>query len=220
MKLVFVIFLMVALQGTAQEQVEIYDFPVKPGTVAWEQLQTGKEMMEACQIPPSILNALSTEALAFTCMNYPLYGDYNACDDILAGITGMIDNFNGLKELSLRPDGTKKLMEIYDGTLSSKEKMATSGTLKRPVLKENYLELLLSSPAFYQQLSEKEKNQLAKTALRKYEEKQADIRYGNRSKRISLLLSAQMIQAQNTVDADLKVRSQHYSEQFPIMTSA
>lgn len=219
MKLVFVLLLAVSLQGAAQRLADPYDFPVKPGSEAWQQLQTGKEMMEVCQIPETVLKSLTTEALAITCMNYPLYGDYNAIDDVRIGISKMIDNFNGLKELSLRSDGAQKLMEIYAGSLSDDKKLTKDVTSERPVLKENYLELLLSSPVFYRHLDENKKNELAQIALRRYEEKRTDIRFGNRSKKISLLLSAQMIQTQATANSDLQLRSQHYSEQFPAMTS-
>lgn len=66
MKLVFVLLLAVSLQGAAQRLADPYDFPVKPGSEAWQQLQTGKEMMEVCQIPETVLKSLTTEALAIT----------------------------------------------------------------------------------------------------------------------------------------------------------
>lgn len=116
MKLLFVIFSLGILPVLAQSPADPYDFPLKPGTTAWAQLNTGKEMWEVCQIPDVVLKNLSTEALAITCMNYPLYGDYISSNDIQSGILRMIDNFNGLKELSSRSDGAQKLIEIYAST--------------------------------------------------------------------------------------------------------
>lgn len=69
-------------------------------------------MWEVCQIPDRVLKNLSIEAFAITCMNYPLYGDYLASNDLQSGILRMIDDFNGLKELASRSEGAQKLMGI------------------------------------------------------------------------------------------------------------
>lgn len=66
MQLVFVLLLTVSLHRAAQPLADPYDFPVKPGSEVWQQLQTGKEMVEACQIPETVLKNLTTEALAIT----------------------------------------------------------------------------------------------------------------------------------------------------------
>lgn len=91
--------------------------------------------------------------------------------------------------------------------------------MEMPVLKENYLELLLSSAPFSTLLKEEEKEQLARMAVQKYEEKQADLRFGNQSKRISLLLCAQMMNARISIDYKLRMRSKEYAEQFTEITS-
>lgn len=82
----------------AQQINEPYDYPIKPGTEEWKNLKTGKEMTEACPIPPEILLKLSTEALGITCLKYPLYLDIFFSANLQTGIEFAIKRFNGLTE--------------------------------------------------------------------------------------------------------------------------
>lgn len=47
------------------------------------------------------------------CARYPLFFEYMLTDNEKYGISFMIKNFNGLKELSSRKDGTMKLLKLY-----------------------------------------------------------------------------------------------------------
>jgi len=87
---------------TAQEpeKKETWDYPVKPGSREWASFTTGKQMVDACQIPNHILKSLSTKELVEICFNYPLFLDYAAANDERKGISHMIEIFNGLNELS------------------------------------------------------------------------------------------------------------------------
>ncbi len=68
--------LFLSISTFAQQQTNTpYDFPVKPGSEQWAAFTTGQQMVDACQIPEDVLSQLSTEALAETCMNYPLYSN-------------------------------------------------------------------------------------------------------------------------------------------------
>jgi hypothetical protein len=39
---------------------DAYDYPVKPGTDAWKALGSHEDMLNACQIPETTLNRMST----------------------------------------------------------------------------------------------------------------------------------------------------------------
>ena len=54
---------------------DAYDYPVKPGTDAWKALGSHEDMLNACQIPETTLNRMSTAGLVETVLNYPLFGD-------------------------------------------------------------------------------------------------------------------------------------------------
>ena len=47
-----------------------YDFAVKPGDKEWRSFSTSKQKYDACQVPKSTLNAMSTKDLALTCLKY------------------------------------------------------------------------------------------------------------------------------------------------------
>ena len=77
-KNVFLIFSIISCVINAQEieKNEIWDFPVKPGSAEWASFTTSQQMLDACQIPPEILEELSTKELAEICMNYPFLLGY------------------------------------------------------------------------------------------------------------------------------------------------
>ena len=56
-------------------QAQVYNFPVKPGTEAWNKLETETERLSALQIPENILKSMSTQDLIITCMNSLVSGE-------------------------------------------------------------------------------------------------------------------------------------------------
>ena len=93
----------------------VWDYPVKPGTEEWEQLQTVKERIDICQIPENLLSSLSTDDLTGISMQYPLMSFdlffYRPHDN---GLDTLIKKFNGVRELLLREDASKSLLKWYD----------------------------------------------------------------------------------------------------------
>ncbi|MDR1357159.1 MAG: hypothetical protein LBJ58_05765, partial [Tannerellaceae bacterium] len=109
-----IILVLITLSGIiAQEKKTIWDYPVKPGYREWAAFTTGQQMIDACQIPNKVLKALTTGDLAEICLNYPLRLDYKAYSDDRFGVSIIIENFNGFKELTNRKDGMVELMKIY-----------------------------------------------------------------------------------------------------------
>jgi hypothetical protein len=174
-KILLCILLLVSNSIQSQKQVDIpYEYPVKPGSEKWGAFISGQQMLEACQIPQKVLNSLTTKALAETCMNYPLFFEYLTVNDEREGIKKMIEKFNGLRELSKRNDGTLELIKIYKAMpVLSKIPNPTSKEYHLPY-KLPFIELLLSDDNFINQLNLKERTELKKIVLDRYENKLAN----------------------------------------------
>lgn len=175
---------------------QVYEFPIKPGTSEWTKLANHEEMVNACQIPESILMSMSTIDLAKTCMSYPLFFEYTDFNDDSTAISTIIESFNGLRELNKRKDGTIALMNIYS-QMPIQEK---EGVVKEnnSVLHFEYIELLLSFNTFLNQLDRNGQKKLKDIALQKYGEKinHANI-YGIYGVSYSLLLGIKTITKMN-----------------------
>lgn len=146
-----------------------YDFPVKPGMEEWKNFETGEEMLDACQIPEEILKNMTTQALAETCMNYPLYINYLAHNDERMGIKLMINSFNGLRELSKREDGAKELINLYNKIpiLNTKSKTKDEYLPYRTI----FVELILGDNTFVSKMTTDDLTRLKAIVLDKYQDK-------------------------------------------------
>jgi len=181
---------------------QIWDYPVKPGTDGWACIISSEEQLNLVQIPNDILARISTDELAKLCLKYPLFFEYTAFNDERMAISLMIKKFNGLRELSEREDGTIALMKIYDQMkIQEKEGYVEKGEYSS-VLHFEYMELLLSSDVFINQLSVEKQKELRKMTVVKYGKKLEHIDiYGLSGIKTSLLLSSVII---NIVNPDNK----------------
>ena len=92
---------------------DAYDYPVKPGTDAWKALGSHADMLNACQIPETTLNGMSTAGLVETVLNYPLFGDAWAWDNPQEGFDAVSSGFNGIPALFNRKDAGTELLSEY-----------------------------------------------------------------------------------------------------------
>jgi len=147
-----------------------WDYPIKPGSKEWAALKSGREKVEACQIPIGILARLSTKELAEICMNYPMYFEFTAYDDEKRAISRIIERFNGLSELSKRESGTLELINIYrDFPVTAQVQSESAKNLYTPItIKLPFLELLLADDAFAKQIDSQMAIELEKIVLDKY----------------------------------------------------
>lgn len=181
-----------------------YDFPLKPGMAEWEKLNSGKEMLDACQIPEEILKNMTSQALAETCINYPLYIDYLAANDERVGIYLIINNFNGLKELSERADGYKELINVYKKIpiLDSNAKAKQEDSPFQII----FVELILGDNAFMNKMNADDLIYLKAAVLEKYQNKvDNDEVYSLYNTLRTLLLGAEVMAKQGSISA--KTRS-------------
>jgi hypothetical protein len=98
----------------------IYDFPVNPNTEEWKNLKREKERINALQIPDELLQSMTTDDLIITCMNYPAFGHFTAYNSIEEGISRVIKNFNGLRELLVRKDASSKMLSLFSSGFADK----------------------------------------------------------------------------------------------------
>jgi hypothetical protein len=114
---VFVIFGLIACGLNAQVVTEkrvTWDYPVKPGTEEWKQLEGYKAKVDVCQIPERLLTSLSTEELTDICLKYPLLGDIYSFNTLDESMEHLYRNFNGIRELFGRKDAPGELLKRYN----------------------------------------------------------------------------------------------------------
>ena len=155
------------------DSTDAYDFPVRGGTAAWRAFTSHAEMLEACQVPESVLEEMSTAGLVETVLDYPLYGDMRAYNSPQQGFDAVAGRFNGLEELLKREDAGAELLARYltldpaaideDWTLSQKG---------RYVCSIGDVEILLAQDAILSGLTETQHYDLVKEAAAKYQAKQ------------------------------------------------
>lgn len=169
-KLPILLWLMFPLISFAQSNTT-WDYPVKPGMEEWKAFASGKQMLDACQIPQKVLNELNTQELADICIRYPLSFEFAAANDEREAVVFMVNNFNGLKELSKRVDGAKVLVQIYKDYPVLADTQQSSFKVNDVVYKLPFLELVLSNNDFIIQLSDEELLDLQNIVQKKYSSK-------------------------------------------------
>jgi len=198
-RFIIILLSLFACVANAQEAIERelpWDYPAKPGMEEWNSFQTGQERLKACQIPQEILDIMSTKDLAEICMNYPLYGDFIFFNIERSVISSLIGSFNGLKELSVRKDGVRALINIYRDypVLFDLQHDVSSKDYDTPY-RLPFLELLLSSKLFVKQLDEQQAVELGKIVLNKYNRKRENSHvYNSWNIQHTFLLGAALIE--------------------------
>ena len=172
-RIIFLCFLTASLNdGFAQQVSTPYDYPIKPGTVEWKSFKSGDEMAAACNIPDTVLHNLMTQALAVTCLNYPLFNEILSANNLQAGFSALTDGFNGFKELLSRKDAGKELLLIYQ-SLNPKNLTLFSSLEEKGdfTFKYTYIEVLLSQNQIISGLTQSERQFLRQEAIKKFEQK-------------------------------------------------
>ena len=78
-----------------------YRYSVLPGMTTWPY-GNHQEMIDACQIPETVIAQMSTEELLQSVIVYPLFGDIYAYDNLADGFEAVKEYFYGLQELCAR----------------------------------------------------------------------------------------------------------------------
>jgi hypothetical protein len=192
-------------EGPTADAVDVYHFPVQPGTEEWRQLNSRVEMLAAVQIPQDVLDNMSTAGLVETVLNYPLYGDLFAHSSSQVGIEAIRRDFNGLSTLLTRPDAGTLLLERYQAMdLNEVQEKPTPAERGDFVSRVRYLEIILAQPEILSQLSLEERTVLLQEAMVKRDEKLALLAYyGYTGLEPTALLAGRILQLEGyLLDAD------------------
>jgi hypothetical protein len=140
------------------EVVDEYIFPIRPGTPEWATFTSHDEMLEALELPDSVLQNITTWGLAKTCFKYPLSGDCSAHNNQVAYMNDLAQNFNGLKELFAREDVSAILLYNY---------RHLDFSLYPSFMDKHFIELLIGCDAYVSRLNKRQLQYLASVALEK-----------------------------------------------------
>ncbi len=174
-KIIIYLFILSGFACLAQESPTTWDYPVKPGTEEWKNFKSRPEMVDACQMPQSVLKTIDTKSLANLCFNYPLIHDINAYNILQSGFESVTEDFNGFIELFQRHDAGTVLLEKYIALNAEHVKdVTTSWERGLYIANLSLLELFLSQEVIIGKLSGEEKNRLIQETITKFESK---IRY-------------------------------------------
>ena len=177
---VWSIFLLVFISIDMNAQsIKSWDYPIKPGTEAWQALSTHEDMLKACQIPAEILKTVSTEELIELCLAYPLLGDIFAYNGIQEGISKVSARFNGLQELFKRKDNASLLFEKMKKQELLKAGVLTSIEIVNEISRQMVIEALLSNETILSNTNNLLQQEISSEAVKRllYKQNNPDI-YG------------------------------------------
>ena len=121
-----------------------------------EKINTHDDKVAKMQINNTDISTMSTKELINACLEYPMFGDMFFYNNDQEGIEGIIDDFNGLKELFKREDVGRELLDLYNNIdLGIVEQES-----EYPLLHLKYLETLIAQRKTLDLLNLDERNQL------------------------------------------------------------
>jgi len=165
-------FLLFPIIVNAQEIKIAYDYPVKPGTEAWKQLESNTQMIEVCQVPEDILNSLSTDALVETCFNHPLIVNVLLDDKLEKNLNHAISRYNSFNALVNRNDAGKALFKVYKEMDVDEFESSGYNTINQSKYRFVFIELFLANNKIINSLNEQEQKELVEEVLKKTLKKQ------------------------------------------------
>lgn len=193
--------------SSTQGKLNAYVFPVKPGTDEWEQMGSRQEMLAAVQIPADRVAGISTAGLVETVLDYPLYMDMFAHNNLEAGLATIKHDFNGMQALLGRSDAGSVLLQRYQAT-DANAVSEMSDTLEQGdyVSRLTYLEMILAQPEIGERLSVAARRSLVEIALQQQADKAklADI-YGMAGGETAALLIGRTLQREQALQSDPQV---------------
>jgi hypothetical protein len=147
-----------------------YDYVVKPGTEAWNVLETEQERIDALQIPEEISKSLSPDEVVRLSIELPAFLLFTAFNTPQDGFSIMLERYNILKSLVSRKDVGASLIAAYkDAGMGGFKTLPYSNEFWS--IRLYYIELLLSQNAILLSLSPEEKLELLIAAMEKFTDK-------------------------------------------------
>jgi len=191
MKTIGILFVTVILSvSSLKGQIEnlTWNFPLKPGVKAWDDIESYDERLKTYNIPEKIVKRMSTTNLVETCLNYPELRLIMTRNSLQLGYDYISSIFNGFAELESRPDAGKVLLQVYDNLSPLLiNDYLTPLDKGRYSFRITYFELILSQTKILSNLDKIDKIKLLQLATKYYREKES---YSNDYSLFSLSTSA------------------------------
>lgn len=141
-----------------------WDYPVKPSSEKWKTFQSNAEKVDACQIPKSVLEGLTTEELILICLKYPLLMDIGAFNFFSDGYSSYETNFNGIRELYKRSNAPTMIYNYYRQQNLEYAKFTSSISF---VFRISVIEYMLTASSVISQYSATQRKEVATELLSK-----------------------------------------------------
>jgi len=158
--------------STTQQPIQTfsaYEYPVKPGTDEWEELETFQRRLAVCRIPQDKLDMMSSGELVDAVLNFPFLLNILIYEDITTGFSCLMSQCDALRELLSRGDGANALADKYIehtskiGTRNSTLTADSSVDILYPM----FLEAILGQPDVYNAMNYSHQHSL-ETAVSNY----------------------------------------------------
>jgi len=177
----------------------VWDYPIKPGTEAWENIQTFQGFFDACQIPNEVLISLTTEDLTEICLQHPMIYHIFSFNTIDQGLDKLFNDFKGLRVLFEREHVSKELLKQYQCALYNLSFLdGTASAVEKGYFKEfiSVLEALLTRCNFYDDSPENNVNdykEILKNLLCGFEKKIQNPNFSSYDWQINIYARAKLI---------------------------
>lgn len=123
-----------------------YEYPIVPGSNEWAGLNSLKEKIEVCAVDESLLEAMTTEALLETVINYPLLINIYAFDTIDEGFASVAEYFPGIEMLLSREDAAtciQAVLEMGSYSIDTENELVRDGFLEALT---SYMDAIQNAP--------------------------------------------------------------------------
>lgn len=139
----------------------------------WVTNQSRIERGEMVQLPDTLLQNMSTDALIEAVLEYPFFIDVYCFNDTQTGMDIMYDTFNGLRELAARTDAAQALLQKYES-----EPVLMTASADADTFRLTSMEILLAQDYIAEKMTAEESARLYELCTEKYAQKQESELYG------------------------------------------
>jgi hypothetical protein len=155
-------------------------YKIRPGKSEWNSLTTEEERFAALQISEERLKSIDTKELVKLCLDYPANCYITAFNDVQIAMSILFTKFNGFKELDLRDDAGKELIQIYKNMNTKGYNIKNFDCDEQYwTIKFNYVEILLAQDWILNKLTESQIKQLLKISMDKVKMKSEDASFSS-----------------------------------------
>lgn len=138
-----------------------YNFPIRPGTVEWNNFKNYSERLNAYNVPSEVLDSMSTPHLVKTCLDYPEFRLILTRNNLQQGYDYLKTIFNGFDALEKREDAAKELlMELKRNPPTNINKYNSSLEKGRFSLRRSHIEILLAQYSILSPIDAATKNDI------------------------------------------------------------